>query len=176
MTLRRDQVTSDEPAGLQVADRRTVEATSMWWSPAQIVGLLAGIGFSALGIAALAKTGFNTAHLYRPQVLVWGLPHSPLLGALELAFGIVVVLVSVVPGAERGPLIVLGTFALVIGIVVLTESVPNRLNHWLGVTHRNGWLFVIAGAVLVVTALFAPTFAARRRIVTDRENVVPSRV
>jgi len=73
------------------------------------------------------------------------------------------VLGSVVPAGARAFLGLLGSISLAFGIVVLTESVPNRLNDWLAVTHRNGWLFVIAGAVVLVASLVAPVFGGVRR-------------
>jgi hypothetical protein len=57
------------------------------------------------------------------------------------------------------PLIaILGAAALVFGIVVLVNAWSDNLNHWLAATHRTGWLFTIAGAVLLVFALFSPSF------------------
>jgi hypothetical protein len=49
--------------------------------------------------------------------------------------------------------------------VVVIGDTPSRLNHWLAVTHRNGWLFVITGAVVLLAAIVSPVFvpASRRR-------------
>ena len=57
----------------------------------------------------------------------------------------------------------LGAIALGFGLVVLLDVAPHRLFHWLGVTHRNGWLFVVAGAVILIAALFSPVFGGRTR-------------
>jgi hypothetical protein len=146
------------------------------WSPAQIIGLIAGIGMTVLGIAAVARTGFHTDHIYSPHALVWHLPHSPLLGVIEIGFGVLLILASVVPGAARGLMGLLGAIALAFGIVVLvnTSSDNLNLNHTLAVTHRSGWFFVIVGAVVLLAALFSPVFiprARRRRHLHDRSVV-----
>jgi hypothetical protein len=101
------------------------------WSPLQIIGLIVGIDSAVLGIAAVASTGFDTAHIYTPQHAVGSFPHSPLLGVIEIGFGLLMVIGAAVPG-------------------------------------RNGWLFAIAGAVVLLAAIFSPVFAGierQRRIV-----------
>src|SRR5947207_8345583 len=103
-----------EERNVDVEDRTTASV----WSPAQIVGLIVGIGFAVLGIAALARTGFDTAHLDTPHKVMWGLRHSPLLAVIEIAFGALMILASVVPGGARSLMGLIGAAALVLGIVV----------------------------------------------------------
>jgi MFS family permease len=155
----------------QVDKGRTVEAAMPFWSPAQIIGLIVGIGFVVLGVAAVAKTGFDTDHIYRPVDVVWHMPHSPLFGVIEIGFGVLMVLASVVPGGSRTLMAFLGAISLAFGLVLLGESVPNRLNDWLGATHRNGWLFAIVGGVVLLAALLAPVFGGHvhRRETTTRQ-------
>jgi len=148
----------DDEHNQEVEKDRSVEAAMPRWSPAQIVGLVVGIGFIVLGVGALAKTGFDTDHIYRPTAVVWHMQHSPLFGAIEVGFGVLMVLASVIPGGSRTLLAFLGAISLAFGLVLLGESVPNRLNDWLGVTHRNGWLFAIVGGVVLLAALLAPVF------------------
>jgi hypothetical protein len=149
---------SEPPARDAVTDRRTIVTDAHPWSPLQIVGLVIGIGYVVLGIAALVRTGFDTSNIYRPHDVVWKLPHSPLLAVIEIGFGVLVILGSVVPPGLRSLLGLLGAGALAFGIVVVIETVPNRLNDWLAVTHRSGWLFVISGGVLLVAAIVSPVF------------------
>ena len=159
----------DEPAvDRQAVDRQVVDETDVrpssmpMWSFAQLVGLIGGIGFAVLGIAAVAKTGFDTDHIYTPHVVVWHLPASPLFAVIEIAFGVLLILASIVPGGARPILAFLGAAALVFGIVVLTTSDTSHLNRWLASTRRTGWLYTIYGAVLLLTALIAPTFGRSR--------------
>lgn len=179
MIRRTDTEVATPPAELTAVETTTVESEYRerdrivdvavpLWSPLQVIGLIVGIGFGALGVAAVARTGFDTSHIYTPHDLVWRFSHSPLLAVIEIGFGLLMVLGSVVPGGSRGLLGLLGAISVAFGVVVLTESAPNRLNDWLAVTHRNGWLFVITGAVVLVAALVAPVFGGvrhQRRIV-----------
>jgi hypothetical protein len=133
-------------------------AGSMPWSPAQIIGLIVGIGFAVLGIAAIVRTGFDTSHVYTPHTVVWKLPHSPLLALCEIVFGALMIIASVVPGGLRTLMGLLGAIALVFGVVILAGSTPTRLVHWFAVSDRNGWLFTIVGAVVVLASIVSPVF------------------
>src|SRR3954447_5658833 len=136
----------------EIVDDRSTYAEGPAWSPAQIIGLIIGIGFVVLGVVAVNKTGFNTDHIYTPHDDVWRFPHSPLLAVCEIGFGVLVILASVVPGGARFALAFLGAVALVFGIIVLANGWQDNLNHWLAATHRTGWLFTIVGAVLILAA------------------------
>jgi hypothetical protein len=144
------------------------------WSPAQIVGLVIGIGITVLGFAAVARTGFDTDHIYTPVDNVWNLPHSPLMGLIEVGFGVLVILAAVVPGGSRGFMALLGAIAVCFGLVVLIEEAPNRLNHWLGAIDRTGVFYVIVGGVLLLSAILSPVFTSRSRthVVRDEQRVV----
>ncbi len=159
MTMRRT-VTETDDAEAAVDGERTVRRVTTTVSAAQIIGLIVGIGYTTLGIAAVVRTGFDTSHIYTPHLLVWHLAHSPLLGAIEIAFGVLMILASVVD--SRSAVAFLGTIAFIFGIVVLTIPTPNRLNHWLAVTHRNGWVLLISGAVVALSALLLPTLGGTR--------------
>jgi hypothetical protein len=160
-----DPVVTDDAVEERPASEPTV------WSPAQIIGLIVGIGFTVLGIAAIATTGFHTDHIYTPHDTVWHLSHSPLLALCEIAFGVLMIIASVVPGGSRELMAFLGAISLAFGIVILTNAAQDNIAHWTGVTHRNGWLFAIVGGVMLLLALLSPTFVAggtrrQRRVVT----------
>jgi hypothetical protein len=170
MAIRRSSVQDDEMARPVVRDEMYAEEVddrtsrpAMIWSPAQIVGLIVGLGFVILGVAALARTGFDTSHVYTPHDAVWNLWHSPLLGAIEIGFGALMIVASVVPGALRTLMALLGVIAFGFGLVVLLDVAPHRLNKWLAVTHRNGWLFLVVGAVVLLAAFFSPVFGSGSR-------------
>src|SRR5262245_175524 len=99
----------------EVEERRSVAAAPIF-SLAQIIGLIVGIGFAVLGIAAVAQLGFDTEDMYQPQELVWRLPHSPLLGMCEIAFGVLMIIASVVPGGLRTLMALLGAISLAFGL------------------------------------------------------------
>jgi hypothetical protein len=146
-----------------VEDRPMATAAMPAWSPAQIIGLVAGIGFTVLGIAAIVRTGFDTSHIYTPHTDVWTMPHSPLFGLIEIGYGVLLVIASVVPGGVRWLMGLLGAAGLAFGLVIVIGDTPTRLNNWLAVTHRNGWLYVIVGAVVLLAAIVSPVFVSGTR-------------
>jgi hypothetical protein len=166
----RTEVVDDAPG--TVDSERTVTRSSVW-NPLQLVGLIVGIGFVVLGVVTVIKTGFDTSHIYTPQDTVWSFHQSPLFALIEIGFGVLLVLASVVPGGSPAFTAFLGAISLAFGLVVLFESAPNRLNTWLGVDHRSGWLFTIVGAVLIVAAALMPLFGVRstRHRVRELESV-----
>src|SRR4051794_20415804 len=95
-------------ANEEIVDDRSTDVSGPVWSPAQLIGLIIGIFFVVFGVVAVNRTGFNTDHIYSPHTAVWHFPHSPLLGVSEIGFGILVILASIVPGASRVALSILG--------------------------------------------------------------------
>jgi hypothetical protein len=75
------------------------------------------------------------------------------------------------PVAGRGLMELLSASAVGLGIVVVADLWQHRPYHWLGVHHRNGWLFIIAGGVGLLAALFLPTIGRPRRRVVTRDTV-----
>ena len=159
MAIRSDREYVDDPNVVPATyvERDVPRSNAMSWSPVQLIGMIVGIGVTVLGIAAVARTGFDTAHFYTPRTSVWHLPHTPLLGVIEIGYGVLMILASVVPGGLRTLMGLLGAAALVLGIVVLAAP-SHRLAHWLAVNHNSGVLFTIIGAVVVVTAIVSPVF------------------
>lgn len=162
MRLRR-RTTHVEPAETIVRPRI--------WSTAQLVALLIGAGFIVLGAVALNGTGFSTSHLYEPFERVWTLGHTPLLAIIEVSFGIAMVIAALRPMAGRALMMLLSIGAIGSGVVILADVWPRRVHHWFGASHRNGWLYVIAGGIGVVAAIFAPTIARSRRRIVRRHSV-----
>jgi hypothetical protein len=112
-----------------------------------------GALFTLLGAVTLARTGLSGSFI-EPHVTVIGLDHTALLGAIELAFGLLMVMAGAVPGAGRGTMTLLGGLALGFGIVILIE--PTAFHRTLGVHAGNGWLYVLTGIVSLVAAMAAP--------------------
>jgi hypothetical protein len=132
------------------------------WTVAQLVGLPIGLWFAILGVAALLKTGFPTSHIYTPHDVVWTFPHSPIFALAEIAFGVLLVLASVVPGGAPAIIALLGAIAVGFGVIVLTNVSTTKLPHWTGAIHRTGWLYVILGGVLILGAIVSPLVTPSR--------------
>jgi hypothetical protein len=157
-----DVVVADEAVDDDYYDDRRTAVHAAPFNPAQIIGLIVGLGFTVLGIAAMAQLGVSADQLYQPQEHVWQLPHSPLLGLCELGFGVLMIIASVVPGALRTLMAVLGVVALAFGLVILLDAAPDRMSEWFGVDDSNGWLFTIVGAVVTLAAMMSPIIVPDR--------------
>jgi len=158
MFVRRD--VREVPADEIVVEDRAMAPNP--WSPAQIVAVLVGVGFVILGIAALARTGLQVDDIMSPQREVLSLNHTPLLGVIEIAFGALLILSGVVPGAARSMMAFLGVISAIFGLLLLVNVAPNRFHHWLGVGDPYGWMALIVGIVLLVAAFASPDFARGR--------------
>ncbi len=156
-----------------VVSERRIQAPP--WSPAQFVALAFGALFLILGVAALATTGINADDFTTKHVTVLGFDHTPLLGAIELGFGLLLIMAGAIPGAGRSTMVVLGTLALGFGVVVLIQA-PS-LHESLGVHESNGWLYIVTGIVNLAAAIAAPVIFSRERhaIATDDAEVRSSR-
>src|SRR5207245_1306549 len=114
---------------------------------------------------AIARTGLNPDHLYTPNASVATLHHTPLLALSELAFGALMVWAAFRPLLGRGLTAVLGLAVLGLGVVTIGNIWPARLHHWLGVSHRNGWLFVLVGGVSFLAAVFVPVLRTQHKVI-----------
>jgi hypothetical protein len=118
-----------------------------------------GVAAVVFGIVALAKTGIHGDELRTPHREVWSFDHTPLLGVVEIGFGVVLILASVSAAGSRVFMALLGVVAVAFGVLIVADAWPVRMHRWFGVHDRNGWLFVIAGGVVVVAGLLLPTFS-----------------
>jgi hypothetical protein len=125
---------------------------------AQVVALIVGVFFLVLGAIALARTGFEDL---TAETTVAGMPHTGLLGIVEIAFGVLLVMAAAAGAAGRGLMAFLGALALAWGIVVVVQ--PTILEDLLAMEQINGWVYLVAGLVTVLAGLFVPTFLTRRR-------------
>jgi hypothetical protein len=63
------------------------------WSPGNVVTALAGAALATLGIVALVRTGVDSTW-YTPVVQVGGIDHTPLLAAIEVGVGALLVILG----------------------------------------------------------------------------------
>jgi hypothetical protein len=149
---------------MQVSERQ-IESPA--WSPAQLVAIVIGAFFVIVGAVTLARTGIGGSML-APHVSTMGLHHTPLLGAFELGFGLLMVMAGAIPGAGRGTMTLLGGIALGAGIVILIQ--PASFHRALGVHAANGWLYVFTGIAAMVAAMAAPVIFGRDARVVGQER------
>jgi hypothetical protein len=154
------------PAGL-AEDRAAFESRDSFvaerqpWSPAQLVAIILGIVFLILGGIAIARTGVDFNQLTSKHVDVAGSTQTQLMGYIELVFGAFLLVVGSIPGAGRGGMSFLGVLALVFGTVVVAQ--PSSFYHSLGIGKGYAVFLIVAGAVLMVTAMVSPIYWGFRR-------------
>ena len=108
----------------------------------------------------MAKGGLD-GPITEPVVSVAGMTHTPLLGILSAAAGLLL-LVAAVLGTEsssRGTATFLGSLLAIAGIVAIAtpDSFPS-----LALEADYGWLMLIVGAVIVLANLLLPTITSHR--------------
>jgi uncharacterized membrane protein HdeD (DUF308 family) len=142
-------------------------------NPARYVAGAMGLAAIIFGALALVETGFDPDHIRRPHEQVANLHHTPALALLEIGFGVVMLVAAFGTVIGRAFMTVASVAALGFGAVIVAELWPTRLHNWLGVHDRNGWLFVIVGAIGLLAVVLLP--AVRRRQVVERETVPEDR-
>jgi hypothetical protein len=159
-----DEVMVDDAVG-------TTSVVRAPWSPAQIVVLAIGSMLTLLGAVALARTGINFNDVTAQHVNVAGFHHTALLGLLEFGVGLFLIGVGAVPGAPRASMTFFGVLLLGFGIVVAAS--PVSFHAGLGTHSGHGFLYMISGVVLLVTAMVAPVFFDRdSRAYSRRSDVI----
>ncbi|MDQ4131255.1 MAG: DUF4383 domain-containing protein [Actinomycetota bacterium] len=128
------------------------------WTPAQVVALVLGLIFVVLGGVALLRTGMG-GDLLDPTTTVAGLSYTPLLGLIEVIFGLLLIAMGSFP-AGSDAVVFLGVLLLAFGLLVVIE--PAAFESSIAAGRAHGWFYVVTGAIAAVTALASPAFARRR--------------
>jgi hypothetical protein len=103
-----------------------------------------------------------------------------LLAVAEIGFGALMVLAAFGPGAGRNIMTLLGAAAVGLGVVTVAGWWSARMTRWLGVSDRNGWLFIAVGGVALFAAFFAPVWTTggphivREPVVADPAAETPA--
>lgn len=143
----------DEAPRQRRSRRSRVSGGSMRIDPAMIASAVAGVYLLVSGLVAVARGGFAELTLYSPEVTVGGLAHTPLLGLIEIGFGLLVLAAGTLQRDGRA-VTFLGVLAMIIGLVWVIEA--GAFQQWLAVTDANGWQHVILGVVLAVAGQITP--------------------
>jgi hypothetical protein len=114
-----------------------------------------GAALAVMGALALVRTGVDESW-YEPVTEVAGVRHSPLLGAIELAAGVVLVLALLV-GLRM--FAALGAIAGGVAATVVAIE-PSRVNPELAI--QRGWAIALAAASLACGLLLIATRDRRR--------------
>ena len=145
-----------------VVGARVRSAYSSHFEPDAIIAAIVGLALLLLGLIAVTRGGFD-GEMSDPVVEVLGFTHTTTLGLIEVAIGVCLL----IAGATRsrsgamffGALLGVGAF---VG-AVQTESFDKSL----ALESSMAWLAVIAGAVVVLSALMLPRFARHSTVIED---------
>jgi hypothetical protein len=146
-----------------------------YWSASQLIAPAVGFVLLAWGLIDIGHSGFHPERVFQPHDALAGLHYTPFLAALEVGFGLAMLLGGALLRAARtqirtvnglavglGMVIVTlaGGAALGLGIVILIDAWPTQLHHWLNADHRDGVLYLVAGAVALGAAITSPVVLA----------------
>jgi hypothetical protein len=127
------------------------------WSPAIALAVLAGAALAALGIVVLIRTQINDTW-YTPVETVARIDHTPLLGAIEVAVGALLVILGLL-GLRR-----LMAFVCIAGAVAAAVAAidPGRFATELAI--ERWWAIALAagGATLAVLLMVPPVETVER--------------
>jgi hypothetical protein len=126
--------------------------------PSRIVSMIAGIGMLVLGVIVLLDTGFD-GFPDQPVTEVAGLEHTPLLGVIDIGFG--VLLLAGAAAWSRALSTFTAALMVAAGLVVVfaTEDLPDEV----ATTSDYGWVLVIVGAIVMVIDFAVPSVGRRRQ-------------
>ena len=132
---------------------RSVERTSARPSVSlgPLLAISTGAALAVVGSVALVRTGID-ATWFRPRVEVLDADHTALLGALEVAAGVLLLLAGLT--GSRVPVAILG-LAMALGATALAIE-PEELQRELAIERWWAWTLAAAGVVLTLAALQAP--------------------
>lgn len=155
----------------RVTERETVDVAPARhpWTPARVIALALGVVFIVLGGVALLRTGIGPS-LFRPTVTVGPLTYTPLLGILEVVFGLLLLAAGAFPVAADG-VVFLGVLALAFGMLMVIE--PGAFRQRLAGGEVHGWFYVITGALAALSGLISSTIVRRRATSVVRTREAP---
>lgn len=138
--------------------RERVDVVERRWSIGTVLVALAGAALAVLGIVALTRTEINETW-YRPIEQVADIDHTPLLAAVEVGVGALLVLLGLAGARFMSALVCLAT-AVAAGVVAVDPGEFQRelaIERWWAIT------LAAAAAVLTLVALMPSSRGVERR-------------
>lgn len=143
-----------------VVGTRVRKAYTSHFEPDAVIAALVGLVLLLVGLIAVTRGGFD-GEMSDPVVEVLGFTHTTTLGLIEIALG-VFLLIAGATRSRSGAMF----FGAVLGVggfvgAVQTESFAESL----ALESSMAWLSVLAGVVVVLSALMMPRFARHSTVV-----------
>ncbi len=155
-------VTAQPVQAVVAAPASTVRATSIRrFAPDSIVAAVVGLALTLIGLIAITRAGIDDP-INDPVVEVLGFNHTATLGLIEVVLGVGLLF----SGAfrSRGGAVFFGAILGIAGFVgaVQTDSFVESL----GLESSYAWLLVVAGVIVVLSALLIPRTSTRTQTVS----------
>jgi hypothetical protein len=149
----------------EVVDERDV--TSKRWTPATLLAVTAGAALAAVGVIALTRTELDRSW-YRPVEQVAEIDHTPLLAAIEIGVGALLVIFALAGFRSLATLVCLAA-----GIAALVAAIdPEQFSRELAI--ERPWAIVLAaGAGVLALLMVAPWPTGSDRTVRREHHARP---
>jgi hypothetical protein len=132
------------------------------WAPDAIIAALIGLVLLVVGLIAITRGGFD-GDLSDPVVNVVDFTHTTTLGLIEVGIG-VFLLISGATRSRGGEMF----FGSVLGVAGFVGAVQtSSFEKSLALESSMAWLAVIAGVVVVLSAMLMPRFAKHSTTITQ---------
>ena len=151
----------EQPVEPRLATERDVAVER--WSLSDVLIALVGAAMTVVGAIALVRTGVDRSW-YRPVTEVLEANHTPLLGAIEVGAGVLLMLAGAFRSRALAALI--GLAMVVGGILGAVET--SEVSRELAIEDWWAWLAVGVGAFVTLIALVSPKRTVVERVAETR--------
>jgi peptidoglycan/LPS O-acetylase OafA/YrhL len=154
-----DRGRRDELAGEELVDTRSTR-----WDVGSVLAIAAGVALTVLGAVALVRTGIDETW-YHPVDEVAGISHTPLLGAVEIGVGVLLMLAGL-----AGARVLVAFVALAAGAAAAVVAIePDVADRELAI--ERGWASALAIGGLALALIVVLSREHRRDRRVERRSV-----
>ena len=129
------------------------------FSAAQIMAVVVGILFIAVGVLGLWRTGFHSTTT--PIVAVGRLTVTPIVAVAHIGVGVLAMIGASNPGFARGIMTIIGFGLVALGVAILIQPPPS-----LGFQRDNGFAYLLIGVLATGSSVMTPTISAKEEVGT----------
>ena len=137
-------------------------------SPGQIIAGALGLVIAVIAIMTLSRGGIDSS-MNVPMVHTAGLDQSAMLGAAELAAGLLLIL-GALSFAARGLIVTIGVVMVLGGVFIGAAS--TTILRDLGTVHGTGWVLMVGGIIAIVAGSLGRVIRTRHSVKTNNNESV----
>ena len=162
-----DQEDRQREADREVGREETIDTRTTRWDIGSVLAAAAGVALIVIGAVALVRTGID-ATWYQPVEQVLGMDHTPLLGAIEVGVGALLVLAALA-GARMLAALVATAVGAAATVVAIEPEVADR-----ELAIEQDWAITLAIAGFALAAVLIVTRERRHDRRIERRSVRPA--